>query len=107
MSTLSTHILDISTGKPAQGVTVHLQQEGKTLATDVTNAQGRITTFVPFLPAGRYRLVAEIGEWFRETGRDTLYPCAQIDFVTGGTAEEHFHLPFVIAPGGWSTYRGS
>ncbi|KLP55271.1 5-hydroxyisourate hydrolase [Enterobacter genomosp. O] len=107
MSTLSTHILDISTGKPAQGVTVYLQQEGKTLATGVTNAQGRIPAFVPSLPAGRYRLVAEIGAWFRDTGRDTLYPCAQIDFVTGETADEHFHLPFVIAPGGWSTYRGS
>ena len=53
------------------------------------------------------RLVAEIGAWFSETGRDTLYPCAQIDFVTGEAAGEHFHLPFVIAPGGWSTYRGS
>ncbi len=107
MSTLSTHILDISTGKPAQGVRVHLQQDGKTLATEVTNAQGRIAGFVPSLAAGRYRLVAEIGEWFSETGRDTLYPCAQIDFVTGETADEHFHLPFAIAPGGWSTYRGS
>ena len=56
---------------------------------------------------GRYRLVAETGAWFSETGRDTLYPCAQIDFLIGETADEHFHLPFVIAPGGWSTYRGS
>lgn len=107
MSTLSTHILDISTGKPAQGVTVHLEREGEIMATGVTNAQGRIAAFVPSLPAGRYRLVAEIGTWFSETGRDTLYPCAQIDFVTGEAADEHFHLPFVIAPGGWSTYRGS
>jgi 2-oxo-4-hydroxy-4-carboxy-5-ureidoimidazoline decarboxylase len=45
--------------------------------------------------------------WFSDTGRETIYPCAQIDFVTGETADEHFHLPFVIAPGGWSTYRGS
>lgn len=107
MSTLSTHILDISTGKPAEGVTVHLQQDGKTLATGVTNAQGRIAAFVSDLPKGRYRLVAEIGQWFSNSGRDTIYPCAQIDFVTGGAADEHFHLPFVIAPGGWSTYRGS
>ncbi|AWC87027.1 hydroxyisourate hydrolase [Enterobacter ludwigii] len=107
MSTLSTHILDISTGKPAQGVRVYLEQDGVVLATAFTNAQGRITAFIPFLPAGRYRLVAEIGAWFTETGSDTLYPCAQIDFVTGETADEHFHLPFVIAPGGWSTYRGS
>lgn len=107
MSTLSTHILDISTGKPAEGVTVHLQQDGKTLATGVTNVQGRIAAFVPSLPAGRYRLVAEIGVWFSDTGRETIYPCAHIEFVTGKTADEHFHLPFVIAPGGWSTYRGS
>ncbi|WP_218728842.1 hydroxyisourate hydrolase [Enterobacter chuandaensis] len=107
MSTLSTHILDISTGKPAEGVTVHLEQGGKIMATGVTNAQGRIAAFVPSLSAGRYRLVAEIGAWFRDTGRETIYPCAQIDFVTGEAADEHFHLPFVIAPGGWSTYRGS
>ena len=107
MSTLSTHILDISTGKPAEGVTVHLEREGEIMASGVTNAQGRIAAFVPSLPAGRYRLVAEIGAWFSETGSDTLYPCAQIDFVTGEAADEHFHLPFVIAPGGWSTYRGS
>ena len=74
MSTLSTHILDISTGKPAQGVRVYLEQDGGVLATAFTNAQGRITAFIPFLPAGRYRLVAEIGAWFTETGRDTLYP---------------------------------
>ncbi|MEH0885820.1 hydroxyisourate hydrolase [Enterobacter sp. UNJFSC 003] len=107
MSTLSTHILDISTGKPAQGVTVRLEQEGEIKATGVTNASGRITAFVPFLPEGRYRLVADIGAWFAQTGRDTLYPCAQIDFVMAGKTDEHFHLPFVIAPGGWSTYRGS
>ena len=107
MSTLSTHILDISTGQPAEGVRVHLEREGEIMATGVTNVNGRITEFVPFLPKGRYRLVAEIGAWFSETGRDTLYPCAQIDFVARETAGEHFHLPFVIAPGGWSTYRGS
>ncbi|MBA7857630.1 hydroxyisourate hydrolase [Enterobacter sp. RHBSTW-00901] len=107
MSTLSTHILDISTGTPAQGVTVHLEREGALVATGVTNGNGRIMEFVPLLTAGRYRLVAELGAWFAQTGRDTLYPCAQIDFVIGETADEHFHLPFVIAPGGWSTYRGS
>ena len=53
MSTLSTHILDISTGKPAQGVRVYLEQDGVVLATAFTNAQGRITAFIPFLPAGR------------------------------------------------------
>ncbi|HDR2893636.1 TPA: hydroxyisourate hydrolase [Enterobacter soli] len=107
MSTLSTHILDISTGKPAQGVTVRLERDGLVIATGTTNGVGRITEFMAQLPAGRYRLVADIGAWFIQTGRETIYPCAQIDFVTKEAADEHYHLPFVIAPGGWSTYRGS
>ena len=62
MSTLSTHILDISTGTPAEGVTVSLSREGETLANLVTNAQGRIATFSAApLPAGRYCLTAETG----------------------------------------------
>jgi 5-hydroxyisourate hydrolase len=59
------------------------------MATGVTNAHGRITEFVPLCPQ------AATGWWRRwgvvcETGRETIYPCAQIDFVTGETADEHF-----------------
>ena len=107
MSTLSTHILDISTGKPAQGVTVRLERDGLVIATGTTNSAGRMTDFVAHLPAGRNRLVADIGAWFIQTGRETLDPCAQIDLVTTEAADEHYHLPIVLAPGGWSTYRGS
>ncbi len=76
MSTLSTHILDISTGTPAEGVTVSLSREGETLANLVTNAQGRIATFSAApLPAGRYCLTAETGAWFARAGaRERLYP---------------------------------
>lgn len=77
MSTLSTHILDISTGTPAEGVTVSLSREGETLANLVTNAQGRIATFSAApLPAGRYCLTAETGAWFARAGRERLYPGA-------------------------------
>lgn len=108
MNTLSTHILDISTGQPAQGVRVHLEREGRFIAGGMTDSQGRIGEFsAEPLTAGHYRLVAEIGEWFTASGRDTLYLSAQIDFVIRNTADDHFHLPFLIAPGGWSTYRGS
>ena len=89
MSSLSTHILDISTGKPAPGVTVFLARDEHVLAQGITDANGRIGAFSVPLTPGRYRLVA------------------QIDFVVAQGAEEHFHLPFLIAPGGWSTYRGS
>ena len=74
MSTLSTHILDISTGTPAEGVTVSLSREGETLANLVTNAQGRIATFSAApLPAGRYCLTAETGAWFARAGRESVF----------------------------------
>lgn len=107
MSSLSTHILDISTGKPAPGVTVLLARDEHVLAQGITDANGRIGAFPVPLTPGRYRLVAQTGEWFAKQDVVTLFPCAQIDFVVAQGAEEHFHLPFLIAPGGWSTYRGS
>ncbi len=108
MSTLSTHILDISTGRPAAGVTVRLMQAEQAIASQITDGNGRIGEFTrAALAPGRYRLVAETGEWFAANGRETIFSCAQIDFIIAGTAEAHFHLPFLIAPGGWSTYRGS
>lgn len=108
MNSLSTHILDISTGKPAVGVEVSLRQEGRCLAVAVTDNHGRISTLASGeLCAGTYQLVAELGIWFARDGRQTLFSRAQIDFMISGAVDEHFHLPFLIAPGGWSTYRGS
>ncbi len=111
MSTLSTHILDIALGQPAAGVTVQLEQHEasgwRTLAEEVTNHDGRIAALTPEpLPAGRYRLTAMIGDWFSAAGRESLYVSAQIDFITGA-AGGHYHLPFLISPWSWSTYRGS
>ncbi len=102
MSTLSTHILDISTGTPAEGVTVSLSREGETLANLVTNAQGRIATFSAApLPAGRYCLTAETGGVVcPHRGASSVFTRAQIDFVIGEATDDHFHLPFLIAPGG-------
>ena len=98
MSTLSTHILDISTGRPAQGVKIALEREGALVARGVTDDNGRIGELgAGTLAPGRYRLCAEIGEWFAASGRETLREAAG----------EHYHLPFLISPGGWSTYRGS
>ncbi|HDJ1438734.1 TPA: hydroxyisourate hydrolase [Serratia rubidaea] len=110
MSNLSSHILDISTGRPAAGVAVHLaryqQGDYQPLASLHTDANGRIGAFTPAaLPAGRYRLTAEIGAWFSAAGRETPYVHAQIELQLN--EEQHYHLPFLIAPGGWSTYRGS
>ncbi|GLW36322.1 hydroxyisourate hydrolase [Pectobacterium sp. B2J-2] len=111
MSTLSTHILDIAVGQPAVGVKVRLERQDdtrwSTVAEDVTNEDGRIAAFVNApLPAGHYRLTAAIGDWFAEANRESLFVEAQIDFrlsASGG----HYHLPFLISPWSWSTYRGS
>lgn len=110
MSPISTHILDTSLGKPAAGVVIRLEAqtaEGWIVISEAeTNADGRIASMVEGgLAPGRYRLTAEIGEWFARTGRETLYPTAQIDVTIA--SGEHYHLPFLIAPWGWSTYRGS
>lgn len=108
MNTLSTHILDISTGKPAAGVSVSLWQGGQCLATAATDSNGRISAFTAQpLEVGTYQLVAALGDWFTRDGRQSLYPRAQIDFIINQDNDGHFHLPFLIAPGGWSTYRGS
>ena len=82
MSTLSTHILDISTGQPAEGVTVHLEREGEIMATGVTNVKGRITEFVPFLPKGRYQEIADGGHLLNT---EKPYELAQAikEFVAG------------------------
>lgn len=111
MSHISTHILDTSLGKPAAEVTIRLEKQtdaGWVLVNETqTNVDGRIASMAaePLAP-GRYRLTAEIGQWFAHTERETLYPVAQID-VTLPASGEHYHLPFLIAPWGWSTYRGS
>ena len=111
MSFVTTHILDTALGQPARAVALCLERDvsgsWEILATGMTDDDGRCRelTSQPLQP-GRYRLSAEIGAYFSRSGRDTLYPCAQIDFVmteNGG----HYHLPFLISPWSWSTYRGS
>jgi 5-hydroxyisourate hydrolase len=111
MTRITSHVLDTSSGRPASGLSVKLERsaaEGAALvAAATTDADGRIRDWVPAgIPAGRYRLVFETGAWFRAAGRETLYPQVVIEFeVEGGTP--HYHLPLLLAPFGYSTYRGS
>lgn len=110
MSTITTHILDTALGKPAIGVVVSLEQNSSQgwlpIVQGNTDAEGRINDLTPeSLAPGHYRLIAEIGAYFAASGRDTLYVSAQIDFVLSETGS-HYHLPFLISPWSWSTYRG-
>ncbi|WP_455916229.1 hydroxyisourate hydrolase [Pantoea agglomerans] len=111
MNTITTHVLDTAVGKPATGVSISLEKHGSNgwqpVSKGSTDADGRIKDLTPQgVGAGQYRLVADLASFFAASGRETLYASAQIDFVLpeqGG----HYHLPFLISPWSWSTYRGS
>jgi 5-hydroxyisourate hydrolase len=112
MTRITSHVLDTSAGKPAAGLTVRLEQPGRdagpaVLASATSDAVGRVRDWLPGgVPSGRYRLVFETGTWFRAAGRDTLYPEVVVDFeVADGVP--HYHLPLLLSPFGYSTYRGS
>jgi 5-hydroxyisourate hydrolase len=111
MTRITSHVLDTSAGRPASGMAVRLERSGSggspPLASAATDADGRVRDWLPSgVPAGRYRLVFETGAWFQATGRETLYPEVIIDFeVQDGLP--HYHLPLLLSPFGYSTYRGS
>lgn len=107
MSRVSTHILDTSAGHPAPGVTVELSANAVVLASAVTDADGRVAElWLGDLESGTYRLHFAVGDYFRLTGRETFYPSVLIDF-TVVDAEQHYHVPLLLSPFGYSTYRGS
>jgi 5-hydroxyisourate hydrolase len=113
MTRITSHVLDTAAGRPAAGLTVRLEQPGRgadvpvPLASARTDADGRIRDWLPDgVAAGRYRLVFETGAWFRAAGRDTLYPEVIVDFQVRDGAL-HYHLPLLLSPFGYSTYRGS
>lgn len=108
MSTLSTHVLDAVTGTPAAGLAVRLVDlAGTTLADAATDADGRVTrvTLDP-LPAGTYRLVFRTGDWFAIRGLTAFYPEVVVTFSVDA-AGDHLHVPLLLSPFAYSTYRGS
>lgn len=110
MSTLSTHVLDISLGRPAAGVDVRLEPAGDgadPLTVATTDADGRVGEFGPAdLPAGRYRLVFGTGEYFAGTGRQAFHPQVIVEFEVTDPGQ-HYHVPLLVSPYGYTTYRGS
>ncbi|MBI2376263.1 MAG: hydroxyisourate hydrolase [Deltaproteobacteria bacterium] len=105
---ISTHVLDISLGAPAAGVTVRLDKEDgdfRTLAESDTNQDGRISFPVPHEP-GTYRLTFQIGEYLRRNGQQPFFPEATVVFEVFDTSRK-YHVPLLLSPFGYSTYRGS
>lgn len=109
---LSTHVLDTAAGRPARGVAVVCERatdDGwQRLAQRVTGADGRIGDLVPAgeLAAGVHRLTFGTGEWAATNGTTTFWPQVTVDFEVTDPGEHH-HVPLLLSPYGYSTYRGS
>jgi 5-hydroxyisourate hydrolase len=102
---LSTHVLDAALGRPAAGVAVRLEREGSVVAEAVTDADGRVRELGE-LAAGVHRLTFDTGAYFAASGRDAFYPEVTVAF-TVTDPDEHHHVPLLLSPYAYSTYRGS
>ena len=107
MSTISTHVLDTSMGRPARGIRVTLEQGADIIGTGVTDADGRVPEIRAgaALNAGVFRLRFLVAEYFAADGRDCFYSEITVNFRID--ADEHYHVPLLLSPFGYSTYRGS
>lgn len=112
MSQLTTHVLDTTTGKPAGGINVLLEQlssgSWKKVAAGITNVDGRISDLLPTentLAPGDYRLVFETAAYFKNQNTKAFYPKITIEFSIAD--DSHYHVPLLLNPFGYSTYRGS
>lgn len=110
---LSVHVLNLQDGLPSSDVSVTLEkQEGQhwnTLNKGTTNEQGRITGLYPegkTLEKGTYRVTFKTGDWFQKHQTASFFPEVPVIFNVDGTLP-HYHIPLLISPYGFSTYRGS
>lgn len=112
MSQITTHILDTSLGKPAEGVSVVLEQrtEGtwNNIGQGVTDGDGRVGTLLSedvILDPGVFRLIFNTGDYFNTQSKQCFYPRVVIVFETKDSS--HYHVPLLLNPYGYSTYRGA
>ena len=113
MSQITTHILDTARGCPAKGVAVtlaKLENDVPTIiATGVTDADGRISNLMQdglVLKGGNYLMRFETGDYFTALGEPVFYPRVDVLFTITEDGQ-HYHIPLLLSPFGYSTYRGS
>lgn len=113
MSQITTHILDTARGRPAAGVAVSLSLQvadaWQLLATGTTNSDGRVVDLLPterVLTAGVYKMHFDTGAYSSASAQPMFYPWAEVVFVVDGDGS-HYHIPLLLSPYGYSTYRGS
>jgi 5-hydroxyisourate hydrolase len=114
MSPITTHVLDTANGRPAAGMAVALHflaADGNAteLGRGETDADGRLRTLLPAgaaIAPGTYRLSFDTGGWYAARGESSFYPRVRILFSVSDPAA-HYHVPLLLSPYGYSTYRGS
>jgi 5-hydroxyisourate hydrolase len=107
MARISTHVLDTARGRPAAGVRVALHSAGKVLAATTTTDDGRAVLIESVsIPAGVYELVFSVGRYFELLPEPPFLDEVVVRFgVSDPTA--HYHVPLLVSPYGYTTYRGS
>lgn len=111
MSQITTHILDTTKGKPAAGVIIVLyahESDWIEIAKGITNKDGRIADLLPageVLPKGIYKMKFQTKDYLEQQFISTFYPFIEIVFEI--TSAEHYHIPLLLNPFGYTTYRGS
>jgi 5-hydroxyisourate hydrolase len=109
---LSTHVLDLATGRPAAGLAVRLEREAdggwRHEGEGATDSDGRLRTLIAegALAAATYRITFATGAWMAAQGRECFYPEVAVVFTVADPAQHH-HVPLLLSPFGYSTYRGS
>jgi 5-hydroxyisourate hydrolase len=113
MSGISTHVLDLTLGRPAAGIMVRLEREDagvwRRLKQEQTDPDGRIRSILPpgeTLKSGRYRLGFEVAAYFHGQGSNCFHPYIEIAFEVADPTQ-NYHVPLLVTPHGYSTYRGS
>ncbi|MSQ02932.1 MAG: hydroxyisourate hydrolase [Myxococcales bacterium] len=112
MSPLTTHVLDTAHGTPAAGVGVTLSEDvggaWRDVSTRQTNADGRVPDLLPEsgLHAGRWRLRFDVAPYFAARGLGCFFPYAELVFDVTDLSRHH-HIPLLVSPFSYSTYRGS
>jgi len=111
MSAITTHVLDTARGLPAAGVLVRLEHvagtDGAVLATGTTDEDGRVRSLGPArVCPGTYRLLFNTAGYFSRTGQPCFFPEVSLSFVVADP-DQHHHVPVLLSPFAYSTYRGS
>ncbi|MDQ3155395.1 MAG: hydroxyisourate hydrolase [Actinomycetota bacterium] len=110
MSSISTHVLDTAQGCPGEGIAVRLERwpaPAETIASAVTDRDGRVGQLgTGDLDKGTYRLVLDTAAYFARTGTPTFFPTVEIAFSVSDPGS-NYHVPVLLSPFAFSTYRGS